>query len=114
MWGRINYNNHGLLDLNHGTLDGKSILNGMVEMRRQADRGEKTHQNGQFVLMIVNGTDQKTRLALVPNPLWNSTLNQLFHLGAYDQDHSNLSLIIIPPLAFIRFCHKIHFVEKQS
>ena len=83
--------NHGLLDLNHGTLDGKSILNGMVEIRGgKQTAAKKLNQNGQFVLMIVNGTDQKTRLALVPNPLWNSNFNQLFHLGAYDQDHLEL------------------------
>ena len=83
--------NHGLLDLNHGTLDGKSILNGMVEIRGgKQTAAKKLNQNGQFVLMIINGSDEKTRLVLVPNPLWNSNFNQLFHLGAYDQDHLEL------------------------
>ena len=83
--------NHGLLDLNHGTLDGKSILNGMVEIRGgKQTAAKKLNQNGQFVLMVINGDNKKTRLALVPNPLWNSNFNQLFHLGAYNQDHLEL------------------------
>ena len=83
--------NHGLLDLNHGTLDGKSILNGMVEIRAgKQTAAKKLNQNGQFVLMIINGDNKKTQLFLVPNPLWNSNFNQLFHLGAYDQDHLEL------------------------
>ena len=40
--------------------------------------------------MVINGSNQKTRLVLVPNPLWNSSFNQLFHLGAYNQDHLEL------------------------
>ena len=83
--------NHGLLDLNHGTLDGKSILNGMVEIRGgKQTAAKKFNKNGQFVLMIINGDNQKTQLFLVPNPLWNSNFNQLFHLGAYDRDHLEL------------------------
>ena len=83
--------NHGLLDLNHGTLDGKSILNGMVEIRGgKQTAAKKFNQNGQFVLMVINSGNKKTRLVLVPNPLWNSSFNQLFHLGAYNQDHLEL------------------------
>ena len=83
--------NHGLLDLNHGTLDGKSILNGMVEIRAgKQTAAKKLNQNGQFVLMVINSGNHKTRLVLVPNPLWNSSFNQLFHLGTYDQDHLEL------------------------
>ena len=83
--------NHGLLDLNHGTLDGKTILNGMVEIRGgKQTAAKKLNQNGQFVLMVINSGNQKTKLVLVPNPLWNSSFNQLFHLGAYNQDHLEL------------------------
>ena len=79
--------NHGLLDLNHGTLDGKTILNAMVEVRGGKQvAGKKLNPKGQFVLMIINGDDQKTRLYLVPKPLWNSNFNQLFHLAAYNKD----------------------------
>ena len=85
--------NHGLLDLNHGTLDGRSIINAMVELRDgKQTAAKKLHQNGQFVLMVINNAGQKTQLALVPNPLWNSNFNQLFHLGAYN--NNRLELVI--------------------
>ena len=85
--------NHGLLDLNHGTLDGKSIITAMVEIRNGKQvAAKRLHQNGQFVLMVKNGDEQKTELFLVPNPLWNSNFNQLFHLGAYNE--ARLEMVI--------------------
>ena len=65
----------------------------MVELRDgKQTAAKKLHQNGQFVLMVINNAGQKTQLALVPNPLWNSNFNQLFHLGAYN--NNRLELVI--------------------
>ncbi len=85
--------NLGLLDLQHGTLDGQPIIHTMAEVRNGFQTAQKTiNPNGQFVLMVVNIEGQKTNLALVPMPLWMSNFNALFHRAAYDQTRLELVL----------------------
>ena len=85
--------NLGLLDLQHGTLNGQPILHALVELRDGFQTAQKViNPNGQFVLMLVNNQGQKTKLALAPLPLWNSNFNALFHRAAYDQQRLELVL----------------------
>ena len=83
--------NHGLLDLNHGTLDGKKVLTAMVQVTNGKQTAvKKFNQNSQFVLMVMQKPDGRSSLGLVPMPLWNSNFNQLFHLAAHDKNRLEL------------------------
>lgn len=83
----------GLLDVTHGTLDGKPLIKKTVEtINGRVTNFKDYDNNGLFVLNIARLGDGGLRMTLVPQPTWNSAFNMLFDLGVYDE--SRLELVM--------------------
>ena len=83
----------GLVDLNHGTLDGKPLIKKSVE----TIDGKITNyldydNNGMYVLLIARNERGDMRVMFIPKPAWASAFTQLYLLGVYDE--SRLELVI--------------------
>ncbi|MCE2517619.1 MAG: hypothetical protein J4F41_07280 [Alphaproteobacteria bacterium] len=84
---------NGLLDITHGTLDGKPLIRKTVEtVNGRVTNFKDYDNNGLFVLNIGRLDNGQTRLTLVPQPTWNSSFNMLFELAVYDE--TRLELVI--------------------
>lgn len=88
---------NGLLDLAHGTLNGKPIFNATVHTLDGKIIKQKQHDNnGLFVLLVGRLSNGGYKLTMVPQPTWNSSFNQLFELGVYDETQLELVLDNFP------------------
>lgn len=83
----------GLVDLNHGTLDGKPIIKKSVEtLNGKITNHLDYDNNGLFVLLIARDGRGRVNTKLIPKPTWQSAFTQLYELGVYDE--SRLELVI--------------------
>ena len=81
----------GLIDLNHGTLDGKPIIKKSVEtLNGKISNFKDYDNNGMYVLLIARSPQGNLRVKLVPIPTWQSSFTQLYELGVYDENRLEL------------------------
>ena len=81
----------GLIDLNHGTLDGKPIIKKSVEtLNGKISNFKDYDNNGMYVLLIARSQQGNLRVKLVPRPTWQSAFTQLYELGVYDENRLEL------------------------
>ncbi len=83
----------GLIDLQHGTLDGKPLIKKAVEaLNGRINNYLDYDNNGRYVLLIRRGGDEGVVVKLIPLPTWQSSFTQLYELAVYDE--SRLELVI--------------------
>ena len=83
----------GLIDLNHGTLDGKPIIKKSVEtLNGKITNHLDYDNNGMFVLLIARDGQGGVNTKLIQKPTWQSAFTQLYELAVYDE--SRLELVI--------------------
>ena len=81
----------GLIDLNHGTLDGKPLIKKSVEtVNGNITTYLDYDNNGRYVLLIIRNTGGGMRVKFIPQPTWESAFNQLYELGVYDENRLEL------------------------
>ena len=81
----------GLIDLNHGTIDGKPIIKKTVEtIDGKISNFKDYDNNGLYVLLIARNPFGGLRVKLVPRPTWQSAFTQLYELGVYDENRLEL------------------------
>lgn len=80
-----------MIDLNHGTLDGKPIIKKSVEtLNGKISNFKDYDNNGMYVLLIARSPQGNLRVKLVPRPTWQSSFTQLYELGVYDENRLEL------------------------
>ena len=81
----------GLIDLSHGTIDGKPLIKQSVETVNGKINTYLDYDNdGQYVLLIIRNNGGGIRVKFIPEPTWNSVFNQLYELGVYDENRLEL------------------------
>lgn len=84
---------NNLIDLARGTVNGKPVLNQVVEtLNGHVKNAHQYSHQGTFVLHLSRLTSGEQQISLVPLPTWNSSFNKLYKLGLYDQ--SRLELVM--------------------
>ncbi len=83
----------GLVDLNHGTLDGKPLIQKSVEtLDGKIVNFMDYDNNGLYVLLISRNSNGGMTVKFIPRPTWKSAFTQLYELAVYDE--RRLELVI--------------------
>lgn len=87
----------GLLDLNHGTLDGKPLISEIVVIKGGFVQQVDTLKNrSPFKLLLIVGNDGRAVFQLIHRAHWNTSFQALYNRGEYNPQRMELVLDDFP------------------